>query len=105
MARAAAVRPRSSSAMTIDQWDAGDEDGPGELVDGRLDEEEMPTYLHEAVVIWLIDVLRRWARRRGGWVFGAEAKLAVSPRRGRKADVSLYLPGDRLPPAGASLSR
>ncbi|WP_104976803.1 Uma2 family endonuclease [Sorangium cellulosum] len=82
--------------MTLEQWADMDEDEPGELLDGRLVEEEAPTTLHEAVVSWLIEVLRRWARPRGGWVFGSEHKLGVSARRGRKADVCMYAPGTRL---------
>jgi Uma2 family endonuclease len=79
--------------LTLEQWAAMDEDAPGELVDEQLVEEEVPTILHEAVVSWLIEVLRRWARPRGGWVFGSEYKLAVSARRGRKADVCMYASG------------
>jgi Uma2 family endonuclease len=82
--------------LTLEQWAAMDEDEPGELVDEHLVEEEVPTILHEAVVSWLIEVLRRWARPRGGWVFGSEYKLAVSARRGRKADVCMYASGVSL---------
>lgn len=86
-APAEVLQPKS---MTLEQWAAMDEDEPGEFVDEQLVEEEMPTILHEAVVSWLIEDLRRWARPRGGWVFGSEYKLAVSERRGRKADVCMY---------------
>lgn len=82
--------------MTLAQWADLDEDEPGELVDGLLVEEEMPTTLHEAVVSWLIVVLHGWARPRGGWVFGSEHKLGVSARRGRKPDVCVYAPGAPL---------
>lgn len=84
-------------AMTIDAWAALDEDEPGELVDGRLEEEEMPTFLHEVVVSWLIRILAAWARPRRGFVFGSEMKLVVGPRRGRKPDVSVYLPDRAFP--------
>jgi hypothetical protein len=57
-------------AMTIEEWADLDEDEPGELVDGRLEEEEEASYLHEAVVAWLIGVLGAWAAARSGWVFG-----------------------------------
>lgn len=73
-----------------------DEDEPGELVDGQLVEEEVPSILHESVVAWLMIELGGWARPRRGWVFGSELKLAVSTRRGRKPDVSMYLPGAQL---------
>lgn len=88
--------------MTVDAWAALDEDQPGELVDGRLEEEEMPTILHELVVAWLVSVLHAWARPRGGFVLGSEAKLIVGARRGRKPDVSAYLPGHQLPARSAA---
>jgi len=84
-------------AMTIDEWADLDEDEPGELVDGRLEEEEEPSYLHAAVVAWLIHILGAWAAPRSGWVFGSESKFAVAPQRGRKPDVSVYFPGAPLP--------
>lgn len=80
------------------------EDDEGELVDGRLVEEEVPELTHEAIVSWLIGTLRLWAILRGGFVFGSELKLAVRPRRGRKPDVSVYLPGGPAP-RGRSLVR
>lgn len=92
-------------AMTIDVWADLDDDEPGELVDGRVEEEEVPSYLHEAVVAWLIRVLGAWAAARGGWVFGSESKFAVAPQRGRKADVSMYFPGARLPGKRDSVAR
>jgi Uma2 family endonuclease len=92
-------------AMTITAWSELDEDEPGELVDGRLEEEEVPSYLHEAIVAWFIRILGAWATARGGWVFGSESKFAVAPQRGRKADVSVYFPGARLPGKHESVAR
>ena len=89
-------------AMSIDEWDALPEDEPGELVDGYLQEEEMPGLLHEIVVAWLLRVLGVWVAPRGGLVFGSEAKLAISASRGRKPDLGMYLPGHPpLPRHGA----
>src|SRR2546422_945471 len=79
--------------MTLEEWGNLDEDVEGELVDGVLEEEEMATFLHEIVVIWLASTLRAWARRRHGYVTGSEAKIAVGPRRGRKPDLAVYLRG------------
>ena len=79
--------------LTIEEWAAMPEDDPGELVDGVLVEEEMPDLAHETVVAWLISTLRAWLVPRRGFVFGSEARLAVGPRRGRKADLIAYLPG------------
>ncbi len=91
--------------MTVEQWSQLDDDERGELVDGRLEEEEMPTNLHEVIVAWLMVQLGGWLIPRGGFVFGSETKLAVRPRRGRKADLSLLLPGRPPPAASASLQR
>jgi Uma2 family endonuclease len=92
-------------ALTVDQWAALDEDIEGELVDGELAEEEMPTAFHEAIAACILAVLRLWVYPRGGVAFGAELKLAVSARRGRKADASAYLPGRALPGRSAGATR
>ena len=91
--------PRSE--MSLVAWAALPEDDEGELVDGRLVEEEVPGLEHEAIVAWLIGALRPWVVERGGFVFGSELKMAVRPRRGRKPDVSVYLPGGPRPGRGA----
>jgi len=90
--------------MTLAEWAAIDEDEPGELVDGVLVEEEVPNYIHETVVTWLVALLRAWVSARGGLVGGSEAKFAVRARRGRKPDLSVYFPG-RAPPGRAPLIR
>jgi len=79
--------------MTVEEWGDLDEEIEGELVDGILEEEEMATFLHEIVVMWLAQALRSWVRQRHGYVAGSEAKIAVGPRRGRKPDLSVYLRG------------
>ncbi len=91
--------------MTIEEWADLDEDEPGELVDGRLEEEEMPTFLHETVVSWLLRALGAWVAARGGFAFGSEAKYAVGAKRGRKPDVTVYFAGRPLPARGASVAR
>ncbi len=78
--------------MTLDEWAALDEDVEGELVDGALEEEEIPSVLHEVIVLWLGAILRAWARRRRGLATSSEIKLAVGPRRGRKPDLAVFLP-------------
>lgn len=89
-------------AMSIDEWAAMPEDEPGELVDGYLQEEEMPGLLHEIVVTWLVRVLGTWVAPRGGIVFGSNAKFAISPSSGRKPDLTMYLPAHpSLPRYGA----
>jgi Uma2 family endonuclease len=79
--------------MTLTEWGDLDEDIEGELVDGLLEEEEMATFLHEIVVMWLARTLGAWAHRRRAYVAGSEAKIAVGVRRGRKPDLSVYLRG------------
>ena len=89
-------------ALSEAQWAALSEDEPGELVDGRLVEEEMPDLTHETVVSWLVRILGMWLVPRGGFVFGSEAKFIVAARRGRKPDVTAYFPGrPTLPRRGA----
>jgi Uma2 family endonuclease len=78
--------------LSLEQWAGLDEDEPGELVDGVIEEEEMPTIRHELVVAWLLVLLAAWASKRRGIAVGSEAKLAIGPRRGRKPDLSVYLP-------------
>lgn len=93
------------TGLTVDDWAALDEDVEGELVDGRLEDEEMASWAHELVVSWLIRVLGAWVIPRGGFVIGSEGKVAISATRGRKPDVLLFLAGRPLPPRGSSLSR
>jgi len=87
--------------MTIEDWAALPEDTEGELVDGRLVEEEMPDAIHESIVMELALRLSAWARPGDGRVYGSELKLRISARRGRKPDLSLYLDGRRPEARGA----
>jgi Uma2 family endonuclease len=101
--RSANAKLRPMTEMTLEEWADLPEDEEGELVDGRLEEEEVPSFIHEEVVMWLAMALRAWLLPIGGWVFGSEAKYAVRKRSGRKPDVAVYLPGRR--PEGANLAR
>jgi Uma2 family endonuclease len=101
----AAVTPAPARPLSLEQWAALDEDVEGELVDGALVEEETPSALHEAIAASLLMALFLWIHPRGGVAFGAELKLAVNKRRGRKADVSAYLPGRPLPGRSAGATR
>lgn len=96
MSQAAIVDERRP--MSLAEWAAMPEDEPGELVDGWLEEEEVPSYEHEIIVAWIIRMLGNWLAPRGGFVGGSAAKFGVRPSRGRKPDVSAYLPGSRKPP-------
>jgi len=89
--------------MSLAQWAEMPEDEPGELVDGRLEEEELANFVHELVVGLLARWLGNWIALRGGFVFGSDAKFAVQPSRGRKADLSVFFRGRPKPPrSGAS---
>ncbi|MEO0326847.1 MAG: Uma2 family endonuclease [Myxococcota bacterium] len=89
----------TAPSLTLAGWGALPEGQSGELVDGRLEEEEVPTRLHEAAVAWLLFELTAWARRHGARVYGSDLKLRVAHDRGRKPDVSVYLAG--TPRSGA----
>src|ERR1051326_4711636 len=90
--------PQLGRLMTFDEWVAMDEDEPGELVDGRLEEEEVPDPIHEIIVTWLAHVLRTWLG--GKRIFlGSGVKYAIRPNRGRKPDLAVDLsPAARPPP-------
>ena len=83
--------------MSFDAWLELSEEEPGELVDGRLEEEEVPDAVHELAVSWLIALLRTWLAG-SGFVLGSEAKLAITSTRGRMADLAVYFPGRTPPP-------
>jgi len=84
--------------LTLAEWAKLAEDDDGELVDGQLVEEEVPDAVHETIVRWLLMVLSAWIIPRGGLTFASELKFAVRRERGRKPDLSVYLPSDTRPP-------
>ena len=99
MSQGTLSKPHPTPKLSLDEWFDLPEDQPGELVEGRLEEEEVPAYLHELLVSLLIQILGPWITPRGGLVAGSNAKFAVGARRGRKPDLTVYLPGSRRPPA------
>ncbi len=92
------IESAAATELSLADWYDLPEDEPGELVDGRLVEEEVPSYVHEMLVLFLGAILRDWVVPLGGFAAGSGAKFAISPRRGRKPDLSVYLPGSRRPP-------
>lgn len=99
MSQGTIVESAAAPELSLDEWFALPEDAPGELVDGHLEEEEVPDYLHELLVMLLGRILGNWISPGGGLIAGSEAKFAVGAGRGRKPDLTVYLPGSRRPPA------
>ncbi len=76
---------------TWDDFVALPEDDLRELVDGQLLEMELPTDLHERIVMLLGFFLIGWARpRRAGEVFGSGYKVRVDANRGIMPDLQFY---------------
>lgn len=100
MTELAVVEQLLGPRLALEEWADLPEDVPGELVEGRLVEEEMPDYLHEVLVAWLARELGNWAEGVDAIVGGSEAKLALSATRGRKADLTVYFAGRRPPARG-----
>jgi Uma2 family endonuclease len=98
MSQRTLAEPPAAPELSLDEWFALPEDEPGELVNGHLEEEEVPDYLHELLVMLLGKFLSNWIPH-GGLVAGSDAKFAVSTGRGRKPDLTVYLPGSLRPPA------
>jgi Uma2 family endonuclease len=99
MSQGTIVESPAAPELSLDEWFALPEDEPGELVDGHIEEEEVPDFLHEVLVMTLGRLLDNWVVPRGGLVAGSDAKFAVGSGRGRKPDLTIYLPGGRRPPA------
>ena len=101
------MRPADAIAdrcLSVEEWAALPEHEPGEWVDGWLVEEEMPTFVHEFVVSWLVQELGAWCRSHGAVVLASEWKLRVSDARGRKPDLVVYLASDPRPRGSESLA-
>jgi Uma2 family endonuclease len=86
-------------ALSFEAWGDLPEDTDGELVDGRMVEEEVATIIHERIVSLLNWWLNVWLGTGRGLLGGSNAKFRVSTTRGRKPDLFVYLPGSRLPRA------
>jgi Uma2 family endonuclease len=90
---------RAERTVTLDEWAALPEDEPGELVDGKVVEEEDVGALHETVVVFLVHALRVWLGTRGR-ILSSDAKLAVAGQRGRKPDLAVWFARVALPARG-----
>lgn len=90
----------SEPEMTLAQWGDMSEDEPGELVDGRLVEEEEVGLEHDVVLMWLGRIIGNWLASRGGIIGASDTRFGVSRRRGRKPDTYVYLQRRKLPRHG-----
>lgn len=104
MLAAMGMELRNQRPWTLDEWAALDDDADGELVDGRIEQEELGSYIHETVVAFLIELFRAWGRAHAARVAPSSARFAVTASRGRKPDVSVYLRGAPRPPPRGLIS-
>jgi Uma2 family endonuclease len=88
----------SSAASASHSWDdfiALDEDDPRELIDGELVEVEVPTFVHEHLVIRIGSALTVWSDAgHGGRALASGYKDRISDRRGVMPDVQFYRAGN-----------
>lgn len=76
----------AAKKMTLEQWERLDDKDFRELVDGMLEEAEMPAALHDLVMTWLVVALYAYFQKRRGFVMAQGPKLAIRPDRGRVPD-------------------
>ena len=76
---------------SLEEWEALEEDDARELVDGFLEEGEVPDLVHEVTVSWLIVALTAYFRPLGGIVVGSGLKFALNPGRGRIPDLAVFV--------------
>ena len=93
--------PPAEALHCWEDFIALDEDDLRELVDGRLVEIEVPTLLHEWVVMELAGRLREWARaRQAGIVVASGYKVRIRHDRGVMPDVQFFRRGRSMPDLG-----
>jgi Uma2 family endonuclease len=89
----------AAKKLTVEQWYALDDDeSSDELVDGVLEEAEVPDRVHEIVITWLVLNLGPWIHARAGFIFPGGLRLAIRKDRGRIPDAVCYLRGRRPEP-------
>jgi Uma2 family endonuclease len=94
MALMKAARVRTDKGITLKEWGELPEEVCAELVDGVLVEDEMTTGAHDVLMSYLAHFFSSWVLPHGGRVL-FERKFGISRNRGRKPDVSVFLPGTR----------
>jgi Uma2 family endonuclease len=79
-------------SYTWDDFIALEDDDRRELIDGELLEVEVPTGIHEYIVVMLSMFIMGWARQRhAGFAFASGYKVKITQRRGVMPDLQLYL--------------
>jgi Uma2 family endonuclease len=77
--------------ITVEEWaEQLDDKDFRELVDGVLEDDEMPALLHDIVMTWLIVALFPYFQKRRGFVVGQGPKLVIRPDRGRVPDAMCF---------------
>lgn len=101
MTGGALVEPTAVRRLSLAEWERLPEDDTGELVRGVVVVvvEEMPSYVHEAAVVWLMGTLLPWCRANEARVVGSGLKYALGGDTGRMPDLSVFLRGAARPPA------
>jgi Uma2 family endonuclease len=89
-----AKRLQTDHGMTLKEWGELPEEVCAELVSGVLVDDEVTTEVHDALAAFLVSLFGARVFPRGGVVFH-ERKYGVARARGRKPDVSVFLPGTR----------
>ena len=84
----------SVGPYTWDDFVALEEDDLRELIDGELLEVEVPTRIHEFIVMMLGHFLNAWAiPREAGFVLASGYKIKITERRGVMPDVQFFRRG------------
>jgi Uma2 family endonuclease len=95
----ARAEPTAVRRLSLAEWERLPEDDTGELVRGVLVEEETPSYVHEAALVWLMGTLLPWCRANEARVVGSGLEYALGGDTGRMPDLSVFLRGAARPPA------
>lgn len=94
----ASARVPARGQHTWDEFVRLDDDDRRELIEGEFVETEVPTNLHEWIVMTLGALLWNWAMpRKAGVVLASGYKVRISPRRGVMPDVQFFRTGNPAP--------
>ncbi len=100
MSLSPAVQPETSSAVpvgepiTFDDYISRDDDRKADLIDGHLID-DMPTYQHEDIFLFLVFLMRGFAKKRNlGVVLGSRTPIRIDGRNGVEPDI-LFVQKDR----------